>query len=295
MTEENKIAETIPSLGSSAWLVDVGVSVWTGRKLDKKASEEVEAQNKANPNVANVHKKLLGKCDELVAVQKFVANARNIHYSMTLPWSDMGMRLVTTQMFPKYHKQMTEFQQEFDNLVTKFMDVYDWAVINAQTLLGDLYNSANYPDKNELIHKFSWRMNYVPLPDAGDFRIDIGNEAQAQLQESYKSYYTTMFDKAKSDLSDRLIKPLKNMSERLDYADDEDKKIFRDTLVDNVMDILDLVKTFDHDTKLTATCTQIENALMGITPDALREDSTLRAETKKSIDDAIKSLPSLDF
>jgi len=80
MTEENKIAETIPSLGSSAWLVDVGVSVWTGRKLDKKASEEVEAQNKANPNVANVHKKLLGKCDELVAVQKFVANARNIHY-----------------------------------------------------------------------------------------------------------------------------------------------------------------------------------------------------------------------
>ena len=138
-------------------------------------------------------------------------------------------------------------------------------------------------------------MNYVPLPDAGDFRIDIGNEAQAQLQESYKSYYTTMFDKAKSDLSDRLIKPLKNMSERLDYADDEDKKIFRDTLVDNVMDILDLVKTFDHDTKLTATCTQIENALMGITPDALREDSTLRAETKKSIDDAIKSLPSLDF
>ena len=39
----------------------------------------------------------------------------------------------------------------------------------------------------------------------------------------------------------------------------------------------------------------LQNALMGVTPDALREDSTLRAETKKSIDDAIKSLPSLDF
>ena len=292
---ENKIETSAPSITSSAMLVEYNASVWTGRKLDKNASQELEMVKRTDPNVANVHKKLLGNCPELKAIQQFVGNARNQHYSMTLPWSDMGMRLVTTQMFPKYHKQMTEFQQEFDNLVTKFIGVYDWAVINAQTLLGDLYNSANYPHKNDLIHKFSWRMNYVPLPDAGDFRIDIGNEAQAQLQESYKSYYATMFDKAKSDLSDRLIKPLKNMSERLDYADDEDKKIFRDTLVDNVMDILDLVKTFDHDTKLTAVCSQIENALMGVTPDALREDSTLRAETKKSIDDAIKSLPSLDF
>ena len=296
MTEENKIAETIPSLGSSAWLVDLNISVWTGRKLDKRASEAVEAQNKTNPNVANVHKKLLGKCDELVAIQKFVANARNIHYSMTMPWSDMGMRLVTTRMFPKYHKQMTEFEQEFIRLAEEgFFPVFGYLVANSQTLLGDLHNKNDYPTLDELRRKFSWRLDYVPLPDAGDFRVDIGNEAQAQLQEGYKSYYATMFNKAKSDLSDRLIKPLKNMSERLDYADDEDKKIFRDTLVDNVMDILDLVKTFDHDTKLTATCTQIENALMGITPDALREDSTLRAETKKSIDDAIKSLPSLDF
>ena len=39
----------------------------------------------------------------------------------------------------------------------------------------------------------------------------------------------------------------------------------------------------------------LEDALRGVTPDALRDDAFLRAETKRAVDDAIKSLPSLDI
>ena len=85
-----------PNLSSASMLVDFSASVYTARKKDVSASEELETIKKADPNVANVHKKLLGNCPELVAVQKFVGNTRNAHSSMTLPWSDMGMRLLTT-------------------------------------------------------------------------------------------------------------------------------------------------------------------------------------------------------
>jgi hypothetical protein len=40
---------------------------------------------------------------------------------------------------------------------------------------------------------------------------------------------------------------------------------------------------------------KLEDTLQGVTPDALREDEFLRAETKKSVDEVIKSLPSLDI
>ena len=40
---------------------------------------------------------------------------------------------------------------------------------------------------------------------------------------------------------------------------------------------------------------KLDNALRGITADALRDDEFLRAETKQAVDDAIKSLPSLDI
>jgi hypothetical protein len=46
---------------------------------------------------------------------------------------------------------------------------------------------------------------------------------------------------------------------------------------------------------MTAMADQLEEALMGVTPDALREDDYFRAETKQAVDKAIANLPSLDI
>ena len=62
---ENTIKTSAPSITSSAMLVEYNASVWTGRKLDKNASQELEMVKRTDPNVANVHKKLLGNCPEL--------------------------------------------------------------------------------------------------------------------------------------------------------------------------------------------------------------------------------------
>ena len=81
----NQPKTTAPSLASSCIQIDFSAGYWTGRKLDRKASDEVEIQNGAHPRMANVHKKLLGDCQELIAIRKFVGNVRNSHYRMTLP------------------------------------------------------------------------------------------------------------------------------------------------------------------------------------------------------------------
>jgi len=286
-----------PSISSSATLVELGISKWTGRKLDKRASADVASANYASDGVANVHKKLLGNCAELKAIDTLVSDARNTHYSMTMPWSDSGLRLLTTKAYFKYHETMTEIQSNFDDCVSTFLQAYDWEITQAQAKLGDLFNRDDYPTTDSLSRKFGFRLSYMPLPDAGDFRLDINTEAQTEMKSHYETYYTTQLNNAMNDIWQRAFKSLSRMSERLDYASHEDKKLFRDTLVTNVLDIVDLLSVCNitNNIQMEAMRMKLEDTLQGVTPDALREDAYLRAETKKSIDEAIKSLPSLDM
>ena len=123
------------------------------------------------------------------------------------------------------------------------------------------------------------------MPDAGDFRVDIGNEQADAIREQCAEYYSTMFHQAIQEIAE----PLKNMSERLDYSNGEDKKVFRDTLVSNVVTAIDLLGV-TTDPKFAKIKQELDHAFTGITPDALREDPYLRRTTKQAVDNAIASL-----
>lgn len=288
------VNQAAPSITSSAMLVELNISVWTARKLDKRASEEVVSNKNAAKGVANVNKKLLGDCAELDAVQKFTANARNMHYAMTLPWSDSGLRLLPTTQYFKYQQAITEVQAETERLVGEFMKAYTWEVTQAQVKLGDLFSRDDYPTEDSVRSKFRFKVNYIPLPEAGDFRVDIGNETKNALAEQYSKYYESQLKVAMDDVWQRAFDALNKMSERLDYGN-ETKKIFRDSLVDNLMDVVSIMEACNitKDPRMTQAQLDIERALRGVTPDALREDTALRMETKRKVDDIIKSLPGL--
>jgi len=286
----------VPSLASSAMLVDLQISKWTGRRLDKKASTEVTVSNNADKGVANVHKKLLGNCDELDAINKHVGETRNhYHYAMTMPWSNMGLRLVTTANYFNYHKVMTDRQTSFASLVDVFLQSYEWKVSQVSASLGNLFNSSDYPTLDQMRSKFAFNFSYTPLPDAGDFRIDIGNEQSQAMKEQYEDYYSKQLQNAMGDVWTRLHDSLSKMSERLDYQGKDDKKTFRDTLVSNVENMIGLLKTCNvtDDPKMEQARVVLDDALRGVTPDALREDDYLRSQTKQSVDEVIKSLPSI--
>lgn len=291
----------VPSIASSAVLIDLSISTWTGRKLDKRASQEVVNQNNAAKGVANVSKKLLGDCAELDAVQKFAANARNIHYAMTTPWSDLGLRLCTTRAYlgsdtrAGYEKEMSGLQQEFFRLVDLFLQAYDWEIQNAQLKLGSLFNPDEYPTVEDLKTKFRFRFAAMPVPEAGDWRLDVGNEAAESLRGQYEKFYGDQLKTAMGDVWQRTYEVLSKMSERLDYGDDANKKIFRDTLVSNVKDMVTMLNDFNvtNDPVMTKAARDLEQALEGVTPEALREDAYLRAQTKQQVDAVRKTIDSL--
>ena len=286
-----------PTLASSSMLVEVNISNWAGRKKDKRASADVTSANHADTGVASVNKKLLANSDTLKAIQTHVTATRNIHANMTMPWSNSGLRLLPTAQYFKYSQAMSEMQNEFDKLVQDFLTSYNDEVVDVQLKLGDLFSRDDYPTVETLERKFAFRMNYMPLPDAGDFRVDIGNDALREVKEQYDAFYTKQYNTAMNDVWTRLHTTLTNMSERLDYGSKEDKKVFRDSLVGNVNDMIELLRVCNvtSSPQMAQMANRLEDAMSGVTPDGLREDDTFRAETKAAVDAAIKSLPSLDL
>ena len=287
----------VPSISGSAMMVELSIRNWAGRKLDKSASQKVTLDNRASTGVANVNKKLLGDCAELSAVLKFAANVRNSHYAMTMPWSDTGMRLLPTTRYFKYNEAMIALKAEYFALVDAFLSSYNWEITQAQVKLGDLFNPDEYPSVAALQTKFGFGFTYIPVSEARDWRLDIEADAKEELAAHYQSYYSKQLETAMADVNGRARVIAERMSERLDYGDNETKKVFRDTLVTNVLEIVDLMDACNltGDPAMRANAQALRDALHGIDADDLREDHRLRRATKKAVDDVIASLPSLGF
>jgi hypothetical protein len=271
-------------------LVEFNASVWTARKLDKTTTNEVVASKNAGAkDAARVNKHLLAGRTELDIIQQAVGRARQVVYDNTAPWSDSGLRLLPTVNFMKFTERMNDFEEEMETLVKAFVVIYP-TLITAQALaLGDMFKRDDYPSANEMMTKFSFRVNYMPVPSSGDFRVDVGNQAQAELKQRLESLTQERIDSAMADVRERLSTHLKRMSDRLttDYVGGEAKqRRFHDTLVDGALELCDLTKALNvtNDTTLETARSQLEQLLVGVTPADLRKNEAIRQDVKKNVD-----------
>lgn len=278
------------NLDTCAMLVEFNASVWTARKLDKSTTDEVVTnKNAAAKDAARVNKHLLAGRTELDTVQQMIGRARNYVYDHTLPWSDSGLRLLPTVNFMAFNEKMSQFEEEFETLVASFIGIYP-TLITAQALaLGDMFKRDDYPTANEIMTKFAFRVGYLPVPTAGDFRVDIGNAAQEELKEKLNRMAEERVDAAMRDIRERLGTHLKRMSDRLttDYVQGEAKqRRFHDSLVDGALELCDLTKALNvvGDVGLETARRDLEQALLGVTPNELRKNEHIRQDTKKAVD-----------
>jgi hypothetical protein len=286
-----------PSLSSAAMLVELSISVWTGRKKDKRATADVTATNHAKSGVAAVNKKLMAECAELDAIQKFAANVRTFHYSATLPWTDTGIRCTTTAKYFAYHQQITQLQNEFERLVNDFLSAYQWEVDKAQASLGAMFHRDDYPSIDSLRNKFAFRVSYIPMPEAGDWRVDIGTEAQRQLKEQYEQYIGDRLKQATADVYRRCSEAITRLVNSMDWTEGEKPKRMYESTFDSVCELVDIMQDFNltGDTTMEALRKQLATVMDGVSLDAIKSDHALRAEKKQQLEQAIKALPSLDW
>lgn len=278
-------------LTNRAMLVDLNISVWTARKLDKKVSAEVDQRKSTRARAGNYHKNLLAGSHSLGAIQTIAGEARSLHYAFTLPWTDSGTRLLPSAGFITYKQRLAEIERRFNEAVENFVHDYNAMVSAAAFTLGDLFDRKEYPPASEVEDKFRFKYTFYPVPESGDFRVDIEAEAKAELQNQYKDYYAAKMEDAMAEAWQRLHDTLVHMSGKLDDSG-EHKQRLHASLVSNATDLCAMLTMLNvaNDPALERARNKLEEALLGVGIDTLREDPLVRADTKRKLDEIIDLL-----
>lgn len=277
---------TVATLASSALIVNLSISVWTGRKLDKNVSKEIDGAKHTKTRAGNYHKNLFAGSASLERVNKIAGEARTWHYLMTQPWGDNGDRIVSIMILPEYRAQLGDFEERFVEAVNEFLSEYDTLVGAAAFSLGDLFNRDDYPPRDVIEDKFGFKYNFAPLPTAGDFRVDISMQGLEELQEQYTNATQTRIEGVMRDAWERVHNVLTRMSDRLTDDTDGKHKIFRDSLIENALEVCNLLRYFNYtnDLELSNVRERLELTLRGVDADMLREDPIARGHVKSEVD-----------
>ena len=279
-------------IATSAMQVELNISCWTARKLDKRVSEEVDAAKHTKVKAGNYHKHLLAGNPHLDAVVKYAAKIRLWNTQQTIPWSDSGTRIVTMEnLFTGgYKRQLDDHKIEFDRLAANFISIYPTLISAAAFQLGDLFDRDEYPEVDTLQSKFKFNYSLIPIPTSGDFRIDIAEQAKAELVADYERQFTERLNNAMRDVWDRLYDCLSHMSERLASDDEGKRKVFHGTLLTNAQDLITLLSRLNvtNDPKLEQARRDLQAALTNTDISSLKDSDYVRENVKAKVDDILK-------
>lgn len=282
------------NIDTCAMLVEFSAPMWTARKLDRGTTDEVIHSKKAGAHdAARVNKHLLAGRMELEVIQKHVNATRAYVYDHTIPWSDRGLRLLPAVDFDAFDTRMQEAEEYFVKLVEEFVRVYPTLITAQAMALGDMFNRDDYPDPSTIGGKFSWQLNYMPVPTAGDFRVDVGNAAQAELQRKLVQMADERVEQAVQGLWDTFKDHLQRMSRQLTVevgADGVEKKSkLYDSLLDNGMDLCKRMRTLNliNDAQLERARRELEAVISTVDIADLRKDVEARKEIKARVDDLL--------
>lgn len=277
------------SITASAVLCEMNISVWTANKLDKSETEKVIVGNSAVKDAAQVRKNLMAGTSMRKDIADYAAGCRLWHNTRTLPWADKGARLMPTSLFMDYKQEANVRRDTFNKMVDDFIAHYPALVQTAQNYLGGLFNPADYPSADEVRSKFGFRLVFSPVPESGDFRLDVAEQDLQDLRLQYEANFNDRLADAMREPWDRLHKLLGDMSKKLtDEANEEDqaKKRYHDTLITNATSLCSLLTHLNvtKDPKLEEARRQLEQTMLGADIDAIKESPEVRASMKSKVD-----------
>jgi hypothetical protein len=275
------------SISSSALLVELNISVWPASKLDREVTDKVNTDASAVRGASQTKKNLFAGTSLRKDISDFAARVRLYHNKHTLPWADKGERMLPTALFMDYKQTMNGFEQTFNMMCTNFFVEYPRLVADAPNNLGSMYKAEDYPEIEEVRLKFGFRRAVKPIPESGDFRLDIPAHDLAEMKNDYEKQYSDRLAEAMREPWERLHKMLVGMSEKLtDVEGDDSKKRYHDTLISNPIELCGLLTKLNvtNDPKLEEARRQLELTMLGADIESIKEDADSRSALKSKVD-----------
>lgn len=277
------------NIRDKAALVALNISQWSARKYDKKATEAVTQKFQAERGSGRYNKVLIAR-EALKKIGKIVNEARTAHYEMTLPYRQ-GMQIIPSRIIPEYMGKMNDLKGKFESAYLEFVQEYPALQESARGALGDLYDPADYPSPYNIGRKFSFGVDFAPVPIGADLTISIGETELREMQAEIEQKVRDSAQEAQQELWRRLRKALEAVQERLTLGPDGKMRRFWDSLFTNVSELCDMIPklNFLDDPNLNAVAA--DAAKIGqADPDEVRESDKRRQAVLKDAEAILKRI-----
>ncbi len=276
-----------------ACLIQLSTSIWQGSRI-------------VSPAVM----KKMGQKSEWLRGRKYLVNpellgpvktashqARNTINKFALPFPINGISLIPKESLTVVDEALHGYRERFWSKVRDFEAVYGAAREEAQGVLGELFNEADYPTDILRKFRFEWRFLVLGLP--GQSMI-LSPEIYEREVKKFREMMEETRNMAVTALAQEFSKVVENLVERLKGDDSGKPRIINGAMFNKLNEFLDNFSTkniFD-DARLAELTEQAREVIGGVSSFGLKYDTELResvnrqmSELKEAIDGAIEDLP----
>jgi hypothetical protein len=272
------------SLAGKAMVVSLNISQSTFRKFDQRATSTVESTYATTEKVGNYNKKLLPGAVELEEVHRIGRSIREYYYEQTLPWMNDGSRIISSRNYLDFTNAYRKRKGEWEQAVATFMHEYPALRDEAKIKLGDLYAETDYPTVAQLAHKFSCEVAFMPVPDIGDFRVEVLDSEK----EAFLNRMREVESNAMRECWRRLYDVVQHAVGKLQTPGAQ----FKNTLIENITDMCKLLPRLNvtDDPELENMRRQVETLASKISPDMCRSSDGVRSAAASALADTMSKM-----
>jgi len=267
------------SLSERAMLASLNIRRWQAALTDKKITAEVATTHAVSEKRAGRYRKNAIDVEALSfkAVVSAASELRNQHYFYTLPWSQDGARILTTEMFAEYSAKMRTLRSAFGRTVEAFVEDYPRLKQAARRELNGMYHEGDYP--TNIATKFGVDVVIMPLPDSQDFRASLSDETIAEIKQDIQAELQKTTQLAMREPYERLYSHISRIVMRLT----DKKAVFRDTLITGLADLCAILPGLNltGDAQLDDLRKRAERMIANLDPQDLRDVPSVRRDVAR--------------
>ena len=194
---------------------------------------------------------------------------------LSLPYPEPGVRLIKQDDVDGFNDRMTTFRQELADAVDNLDQHFEQMKLAARDRLGSLFNAADYPPT--LRGLFGVEFDF-PSVEPPEYLLRLNPHLYEQERERISQRFDEAVRLAEEAFVGEFSKLVSHLTERLTTDPSGEKKIFRDTAINNLTEFFQRFRTLNvrSNADLDRLVESAQKVLQGADPHIVRNSESLR-------------------
>jgi len=251
---------------------------WMGitRSLTAQQKEDLGGRDAVDVAMISASRKILDPAHPAMKrINSIRTKIRKVWMESSLPYVETGIRLIPRKDIRGFHDRMTRLKQELVQASRELESDFEHLRRDAERRLGHLFDPADYPDSVEGLFALDWSVMEVQPPQ---YLMRLDPQLYRLEEERVKARFQEAVEMAEQAFLTEFSGLVNHLAERLSEGEHGEKKVFRDTAVDNLKGFMERFRNLNvtNNGDLDRLVNQVQDLLAGITPQHLRTRSGWR-------------------